>query len=128
LGVAGGGDTAADTAIDLLVYVLKYRVWLHQQGIIKIEPNPGATVESEFDLEGDITDSAEPANILLAQMQGTLGETLLEGDASLALDAKALFKSLENFVQNTDHRVVDTTTLELAEIAYDLAYRLWYKE
>jgi thymidylate synthase len=28
LGVAGGGDTAADTAIDLLVYLVKYDLWL----------------------------------------------------------------------------------------------------
>ena len=28
LGVAGGGDTAADTAIDLLVYLIKYRLWI----------------------------------------------------------------------------------------------------
>lgn len=28
LGEAGGGDTAADTAIDLLVYLVKYRLWL----------------------------------------------------------------------------------------------------
>ena len=28
LGVAGGGDTSADTAIDLLVYLIKYRLWI----------------------------------------------------------------------------------------------------
>lgn len=28
LGVAGAGDTAADTVIDLLVYLVKYRLWL----------------------------------------------------------------------------------------------------
>jgi hypothetical protein len=28
LGVAGAGDTSADTAVDLLVYLLKYRLWL----------------------------------------------------------------------------------------------------
>jgi thymidylate synthase len=31
LGVAGGGDTSADTVIDLLVYLIKYRLWLREQ-------------------------------------------------------------------------------------------------
>lgn len=30
LGVAGGGDTSADTAIDLLVYLVKYWLWLQK--------------------------------------------------------------------------------------------------
>lgn len=30
LGVAGGGDTSADTAIDLLIYLAKYRLWLEE--------------------------------------------------------------------------------------------------
>jgi thymidylate synthase len=32
LGVAGAGDTAADTVIDLLVYLVKYRLWLTDRG------------------------------------------------------------------------------------------------
>ena len=32
LGVAGAGDTAADTLIDLLVYLVKYRLWLTDHG------------------------------------------------------------------------------------------------
>lgn len=31
LGVAGAGDTSADTAIDLLVYLVKYRLWIQDQ-------------------------------------------------------------------------------------------------
>ena len=31
IGYSGGGDTATDTAIDLLVYLLKYRIWLQEK-------------------------------------------------------------------------------------------------
>jgi thymidylate synthase len=38
LGVGGAGDTAADTVIDLLVYLVKYRHWLDEPNDDSVEP------------------------------------------------------------------------------------------
>jgi thymidylate synthase len=44
LGEGGAGDTAADTVIDLLVYLAKYALWLNQKG----EPEAPLDDENEF--------------------------------------------------------------------------------
>ena len=43
LGVAGAGDTASDTAIDLCIYAAKYQTWLAEKhGFGEVYPSPGA--------------------------------------------------------------------------------------
>lgn len=48
LGVAGGGDTAADTVIDLLVYGIKYREWLTEHGAGHATYGQNASDEFEY--------------------------------------------------------------------------------
>lgn len=48
LGVGGAGDTAADTAIDLLVYLVKYRLWLTEFANA-VQPWEGSPIEGLSD-------------------------------------------------------------------------------
>lgn len=125
LGANGAGDTAADTAVDLLVYLAKYRWWLvdhMSQGY----PIPGICI-----FPGVTTDSTSAPNALLRhvdlQYQRVWGRddhataTPSELEAVLTND----FTELELAVVNDDRMMrVDWVDNMLAD-AYVLARQLW---
>jgi thymidylate synthase len=112
LGVAGAGDTAADTAIDLLVYLAKYRWWLEEfQGA----PAP---VAGRWSHPSDLT---EPVNELIRSVstQSTVRTTSADLERLLTED----FAVLET--QEPERAgLVD----RMLPRAYTLAMRLWHAE
>lgn len=112
LGVSGAGDTAADTAIDLLVYFIKYDLWLEQQK------------HSDWQLtEGQ--PHIEAVQNYLETLADEEHSTL--GNKELIHIVKEKFDSLEHLVTDKvydrDHFVK-----ELVALTYPLAIRLWAKE
>jgi len=117
LGVAGGGDTAADTAIDLLVYFIKYELWLYQG----YRAHPGGA---------DITEGAAHHEAVVDKLQhlghrGTGMEHLTDPELIALVNDK--FNTLEHWVEE---KRIDRQQLveELQLTVYPLAVRLWKKE
>jgi thymidylate synthase len=120
LGVAGGGDTAADTAIDLLMYLIKYNLWLEEQRI-----------NSSID-EGKISyttgeEHVDRVNVDLEHLQLHGPEHRGLGVRDLITDINAKFDRLEHWVEE---KRSDRGNLvqSLIQLAYPLAIRLWAKE
>jgi thymidylate synthase len=104
LGEAGAGDTSADTAVDLLIYLVKYRLWL--RGV------PEGPKEVRADLEN----------------LATFGdETKRGGTAELIAGLKSRFDTLEIQATDSDPHRLQTVT-EMVHQAYPLAQRLWWLE
>ena len=115
LGVAGGGDTAADTAIDLLVYLIKYYLWIEE----RLPQNKGFA---------SLTDDPEHVTRMLKELIGR-GDSYAGNDAALEEFLQDLFTSLEKIVVDkapgmTSEQLVRT----MIPAAYALALRLWKKE
>lgn len=113
LGVAGGGDTAADTAIDLLVYLIKYDLWIHEQ-------NSG---------DADLTDDPEYVTEVLKVLTGKNAWHLKANNLKIiALDGN--FDLLEKVVMGRDKYDVTRQNILDAMIpqAYSLALSLWTAE
>lgn len=68
LGVAGAGDTAADTAIDLFVYLAKYRLWLTDHLGVDA-PLPVCGIEFE---EIELNDSFHATELMLRCTDSTV--------------------------------------------------------
>jgi thymidylate synthase len=114
LGVDGAGDTSADTAIDLMVYLAKYRWWLHEQGApIPLPYSVWVGIENASNI-------TTPANDLIrAQRPWEFGGE----EKALVRD----FDHLEMAVNEalpTRYRIVD----EMLTKAHTLAMRTWYRE
>lgn len=113
LGVPGGGDTASDTAVDMLVYLIKYHLWLRQQAGAHDAPTEGQSHVSAVEwhlrhLERNAPDS---------------GAT----DDQLINDLRAQFDVLEHLVEEKRANRADHVA-ELIQDAYLLAVRLWAAE
>ena len=123
LGVAGGGDTAADTAIDLLVYLIKYRLWLCEQWSAPI-PMAIQSISSE-----DLAFSDDPERV--TEMLDYLPKMNISSvqDLLIISGLEANFRTLERVINDEE------TSLEREDVvdrmipaAYTLALRLWTKE
>lgn len=112
LGVSGAGDTAADTAIDLLVYFIKYDLWLEQQ-----KHNDWQLTEGQSHIDA---------------VQNYL-ETLAN-EKHTTLGNKELIHIIKEKFDNLEHLVTDKVfdrdhfVKELVALTYPLAIRLWAKE
>jgi hypothetical protein len=114
LGVAGGGDTAADTAIDLLVYFIKYDIWLDAQKRTDwADLTEGAP---HVEAVNDYLDVLEKEKHLTRQTNEQLIAYIKEG-----------FDKLEQEVTDKSHDR-DRRVKELIVYTYPLAIRLWAKE
>lgn len=127
LGVGGAGDTAADTAIDLLCYSMKYRLWLCAYA--------GAPLPAPFTVVGAFGGSAKApvyghehssAVTDMLRYWATCQVPMYTNDHLIEL-IRTKFDSMENLV--TEKRVdrykyVD----EFLVLAYPLAERLWLAE
>ena len=122
LGVAGGGDTAADTVIDLLVYLLKYRLWMTD--------NLGAPPPVMLRSIGLLSDMAEPVTEMLQALphdtpEGKYLPALLKG-------LRTYFDTLEHLVRANPGRLA--TAARVAQVegmttqAAAVARRLWTDE
>jgi thymidylate synthase len=125
LGVAGAGDTSADTAIDLLVYLVKYRLWLTDYAGAPT-PSPLRGVSAAL-----FSDQVEPVDRILrsltlvastpGQVSGFIAEitndfnTDLEGVVSAGASGDGFFSKEE---------IVDGMIPKVAR----LARRLWLDE
>jgi thymidylate synthase len=107
LGVSGGGDTATDTAVDLLVYLVKYRLWL-----------------SEADPEQEV----ESVTLALKKIDQQQVPTALSAHY-LEDDLVRRFASLEKtFDAYTGKTVRAIHVSEMIPHAYDLARKLWAED
>ena len=110
LGVAGAGDTAADTAIDLFIYLAKYRVWLR------------AEEDTPENVNGEMRYLAHSG------IRGDIGS-----DKQVAEEVELFFEDLsDHVVGGSENPGGDLTRLSLARSMSDRAYRLgrdlWLKE
>lgn len=126
LGEAGAGDTAADTAIDELVYLVKYRLWLTDAlGAV----NPLGDVYRP-DLDGDLSDLEQPVTAMLysllemAPMRAALPVRVTR--------TREMLTQLEELVQaNPSGEVIDARTILVETLtihAAVLAQYLWEQE
>jgi thymidylate synthase len=118
LGVAGGGDTSADTAIDLLMYLVKYHLWLTENAI-RIAGG-----------EANYTSGPEHVSRVNAWLEGLEKMALpgnLPSNADLIAAATNSFDELEHLVteKRTDRMEF---VASLARTVYPLAVRLWSEE
>jgi len=127
LGLAGGGDTAADTVIDLLCYLAKYRLWLTEA---YAAPSPFGVAES-YPGESLVTDLAEPVTDLINAIR-IPRETWGPASRDLAIRTlKGSFQALEAAVGAESRNSPNMIQLRVATvdkmlpIAAQLAYALW---
>jgi thymidylate synthase len=120
LGVAGGGDTSADTAVDLLVYLVKYRLWLEEE---RLHREIGSEAVS-------YTEGAEH----VARVDAGLQKLELDGptldnlpNELLIQEATKMFDKLEHLVADKREDRVDRVG-DLIQLTYPLAVRLWTAE
>lgn len=114
LGVAGGGDTSADTAIDLLAYLVKYDLWLQNMargGVALTGPQHLPAFNARLQKAALDRNQAACTNSRLVGM------------------CKSEFDNLETLVRE-GYRVVDRreSVDTLLQYAYPLAMRLWIAE
>lgn len=115
LGYSGAGDTATDTAIDLLVYLAKYRWWLYE---FAQAPSP---VGVQWDRP---TDEAMPVAVLLSKMQSQSAGFINDELERVITDR---FNQLEHWC--AEKRVDRWKEVDvLIGLAYLLANRLWQKD
>lgn len=118
LGVAGGGDSAADTAIDLLVYLVKYELWLEEQ---VIREQVGS--ESISYTEGQ--EHVHRVEACLRQLTQLPQDTLTNDE--LVATVHANFATLEHLVEEKRNDRCGMV-VQLQRDIYPLAVRLWAKE
>lgn len=133
LGVPGGGDTASDTAIDLLCYALKYRWWLYAKaGAPAPRGLPSAGVVAglpEGLLVGEFHADLIAADVVRAVEDRAVEDRRFGGSSDDGLTAaiRELFENMEYAVtEKRDHRweLVD----QLILLTAPLAQRLWDME
>lgn len=114
LGVEGGGDTAADTAIDLLVYFIKYDIWLDAQR--RTDWADLTEGQPHVEAVNDYLDVLEKEK----HAQRMTNEQLI---ASIKEDFDKLEPQVEAKLHNRDNQVK-----RLIVFTYPLAIRLWARE
>jgi len=114
LGVPGGGDTAADTAIDLMMYLIKYNLWLRQQAGAQDAPTEGKSHVAAVDYHLQHLEVHAPH----------LGEYTSD---DLIAKLRATFDVLEHLVEEK-RATRDETVVAMIHMAYPLAVRLWGAE
>ena len=117
-GVAGAGDTSADTVVDLLVYLVKYRIWLSfgdlEHGLEKQEVALRLDwLESAY---GDRQEAGDEREVL---------EEKFDRDEREVLEEK--FDRLEREVLEDSWGRIDLVN-GMLETTYPVAKRLWEKE
>lgn len=114
LGVAGGGDTSADTAIDLLVYLIKYDIWLDHN------------LHRGADLTEGVAHRDEVAAYLcnLALLGSDVAD---EHTASRIAEIKVQVEYLESLVTKQNPRRQEQVRA-LARETYKVALNLWRHE
>ena len=114
LGVAGGGDTAADTVVDLLVYLCLYRLWMTDEG------RAASPVQRNY-IGGFLADQDEAVSELLR----SIPEKYRETQTSLLLTMLVRdFDVLEAAGPDGKVAVVDNMIPRAATVAR----RLWLAE
>lgn len=114
LGVPGGGDTAADTAIDLLVYLIKYNLWLRQQAGAQDAPTEGKSHVAAVDF-------------LLQHLEKNAPNMTEYTEDQLIGRIRSGFDHLEHLVEEKRATRSDYVRT-LIDTAYPLAVRLWWAE
>lgn len=99
LGANGGGDTATDTAVDLLVYLVKYRLWLYDHGL---GPRPEPTMPPAGSYENDIPEAERVRTLLLRLGDAVAGGLTWDGIADAEDQIRSIFEELEKSVVDKD--------------------------
>lgn len=121
LGVEGAGDTSTDTAVDLLVYLAKYRWWLvdHADSVA-----PAGQVSVK---RGHTSDDTEAPNALLRRLDRQYSSTwpmALPKTKELEATLQLQFNTLERLCMQHNGNRADLVD-EMLALAYELARQLW---
>jgi thymidylate synthase len=117
----GGGETSdetsTDTAIDLLVYLAKYRWWLFDH----------AAATAPLSIDGyeltDLSDGTKPTNDLIRSLKPH------EDAAGNEVEwLKSQFDNLISAVENGGRRSVSSYVDDMLRVANNLARQLWQKD
>lgn len=109
-------ETSSDTAIDLMVYLGKYRWWLADQ---ELAPLPAALAGAYL----TFSDWTQPVDVLLQKVESHLADVTWDDLEKLSLMLTTNFSALEERVKANRVRydIVD----KMLEDAYMLARHLW---
>lgn len=119
LGVAGAGDTSADTAVDLLLYLVKYHLWLEEERV-NLEGGSSISYTDGEEHVARVNSFMDHLEHHGGELKGTLTEHLIAG----ITDG---FNRLEQLVMEKRSDRVDHVE-QLIQLAYPLAVRLWTEE
>lgn len=123
LGVAGGGDTSADTAIDLLVYLAKYRLWLTDEHQLPLPRSVNPFLKNNV----GYSDLTLPVDMMIEAMKP---EELRQHELQDTIRfLKETFDHLETNINVQDDPAVRANLVDEAlPAAYQLARTLWFEE
>lgn len=100
LGVAGAGDTASDTAIDLCIYAVKYETWLTEKhGIDSVAASPGMFARAIFLDTTCLSEDTEAVNAYLEYLRDetVTARPRVEGlITAIKRDFEAMVQGVEN--------------------------------
>lgn len=122
LGVAGGGDTAADTVIDLLVYLAKYRLWLSYEQM-------APTYDGKLYLPVDFNENVE-VRLLLSRVSRIATAATQRADLPKQIEAlESLCEVLASSVAEGVSPIQKAGVVnEALPLAFSAAKRLWAEE
>jgi len=129
LGVAGAGDTASDTVVDLLVYLVKYRLWLSATGMagppVGVDPFSLSIMDQGPD--------AVHAVLKALPIEHLMSDATEAGAAEVAeriAHAKEEFEKLVDLARDPEARDMDKAVITDSLIATvtPVARRLWERE
>jgi len=136
LGASGGGDTATDTAVDLYVYLVKYRLWIAEREPEKCVLWQGRDYAIHLDRTGasSLTTDSAAANYVVSQMarpEYPRHDRKLNSSDIRHLEARirGQFDELEKQVKAGpgeplySHRY--SRVEDLIDMAYSVAFQLW---
>lgn len=128
-GVDTPDESQVDTAIDLLVYLAKYFVWIYENEDVPLDK--GLMGDDErWNNSDDLSDELWPVNAVLNRVPLSLSGSIYSGGWAIRSGramASGLIRRFDNFVtQNPTGSDKFESVKEMLVIAASLAYRRWW--
>lgn len=121
LGVAGAGDTASDTAIDLCIYAAKYQTWLAEKhGFGGVYPSPGVFARAVTLNPISLSDDIGAVHAYLE----TIDEFMKASESSIESLTAGIKREFERLVALVDGKGAPLKISEQVDYVAHWAYRL----
>lgn len=128
-GVDTPDESQVDTAIDLLVYLAKYFVWIYENEDVPLDKGLMGDDEGWHNSD-DLSDELWPVNAVLNRVPLSLSGSIYSGGWAIRSGramASGLIRRFDNFVtQNPTGVDKFESVKEMLVIAASLAYRRWW--